>query len=100
LPNTFGYHEIKFDTWILHGNLSQETLGFFLSKQSYLCDYIDTRPMMNTSDPVSSNLENRKNLITKPGPTIHVNVEVLLKNYTFHSLSGVPTKEVVQMKIK
>ena len=44
--------------------------------------------MMNSSDPVSSNLENRKVLITKPGPTIHVNVEVILRNFTFHSISG------------
>ncbi len=32
LPNTTGYHELSFDTWVLHGNLNQETLSFFLSK--------------------------------------------------------------------
>lgn len=31
LPNSAGYHEINFNTWILHGNLNQETLSFFLS---------------------------------------------------------------------
>jgi hypothetical protein len=44
--------------------------------------------MMNSSDPISSNLENRKNLITKPGPTIHLNLEVILRNFGFHSISG------------
>jgi hypothetical protein len=43
---------------------------------------------MNSSDPVSSDLDNRKQLITKPGPKIHINVEVILRNFTFHSISG------------
>lgn len=44
--------------------------------------------MMNSSDPVSSDLENRKVLITKPGPTIHISVEVILRNFSFHSIRG------------
>lgn len=44
--------------------------------------------MMNSSDPISANLENRKNLITKPGPTIHINVEVIMRNFKFHSIYG------------
>jgi len=36
LPNTMGFHEITFDTWILQGNLQQETLSFFLSNSIYL----------------------------------------------------------------
>jgi hypothetical protein len=43
---------------------------------------------MNSSDPVASNLENRKHLITKPGPLIHLCVEVILRNFSFHSISG------------
>jgi hypothetical protein len=50
--------------------------------------FLDTKPMMNSSDPISSNLENRKNLITKPGPTIHVSLEIILRNFCFHSISG------------
>ena len=84
LPNSPGYHELTFETWILNGNLTQETLSFFLS--NYLNIILDTKPKMNTSDPVSSNLDNRKLLITKPGPTIHLTVEVILRNFTFHSI--------------
>jgi len=43
---------------------------------------------MNIADPVSSNLKLRKYLITKPGPKIHLQIEVNnsininnLKNY-------------------
>ena len=83
LPNTNGYHEIEFETWCLKGNVTQETLGFFMG----------SKPLMNTSDPVTSDLDNRKQIISKPGPTVHLNVEVLLRNFTFHSLSGVKTGE-------
>ena len=78
LPNTAGFHEIEFNSWILMGNLKTETLGF----------YLDTKPKMNTSDPISINLNDRKELLTKPGPTVHVNCEVILKNFYFHSISG------------
>ncbi len=78
LPNICGYHEITFNTWSLQGSLSQETLSFFM----------DSKPMMNSSDPVSSSLDNRKFLMTKPGPIIHINVEVILRNFSFHSISG------------
>ncbi len=44
--------------------------------------------MMNCSDPVASDLDNRRVLITKPGPTIHLNVEVILRTFSFHSISG------------
>ena len=43
---------------------------------------------MNIADPVSSNLELRKYLITKPGPKIHLQLEVMLRNFSFHSISG------------
>jgi hypothetical protein len=43
---------------------------------------------MNSNDPVSSNLDNRKYLITKPGPKIHIGVEVILRNFAFHSVTG------------
>jgi hypothetical protein len=62
----------------LHGNLKQETLSFFL----------DTKPMMNSSDPVASDLENRRVLITKPGPTVILSVEVILKYFKFNSISA------------
>ena len=32
-------------------------------------------------DPVEKNLDLREWLTTKPGPKIHLNVEVLLKNF-------------------
>jgi hypothetical protein len=44
--------------------------------------------MMNSSDPVSSNLENRKLLITKPGPILHLSFEVLFKHFLYHHLTG------------
>jgi hypothetical protein len=100
LPNSSGFHEITFNTWILQGNLQQETLGFFLSilyyflislfisEKNYLLFYLDSKPMMNTSDPVSASLDQRKYLITKPGPAIHLNVDVILRNFTFNSISG------------
>jgi hypothetical protein len=44
--------------------------------------------MMNTSDPVSSNLENRKLLITKPGPVLHLSFEVMFKNFSYHYITG------------
>lgn len=44
--------------------------------------------MMNTSDPVSSSLDQRRYLITKPGPIVHINVDVILRNFTFNSISG------------
>ena len=78
LPNTAGFHEIEFETWCLKGDLSCETLGFFMG----------TKPLMNTSDPVNSNLDNRKCIISKPGPKIKINCEVILRNFTFHCLSG------------
>lgn len=31
MPNTAGFHELSFNTWVLQGNLHQETLSFFLS---------------------------------------------------------------------
>ena len=83
LPNTSGYHEITFETFCLKGNLINETLGFFM----------DSKPKMNTSDPVTSNLDKRKYLITKPGPKVSITVEVILRNFTFHSLSGVNVYE-------
>lgn len=44
--------------------------------------------MMNTSDPVSSSLDQRRYLISKPGPVIHLNVDVILRNFSFNSISG------------
>ena len=78
LPNTTGYHEIEFNTWILQGSISTEILGF----------YLGTKPKMNTSDPICYNLSGREELLTKPGPVIHVACDVLLKNFYFHSISG------------
>ena len=49
--------------------------------------------MMNTSDPVSASLDQRKYLITKPGPAIHLNVDVILRNFTFNSISGQERKK-------
>lgn len=78
LPNEAGFHKCEFNTWILQGDLKTETLGYFL----------ETKPKMNSTDPVSVNLHERKELVTKPGPKIHFNVEILLKSFFFHSVSG------------
>lgn len=78
LPNTSGFHQIEFETFSLKGTYSQEILGYFL----------ESKPLMNTSDPVTSYLDNRNFIISKPGPKIQLNVEVILRNFSFHSLSG------------
>lgn len=71
LPNSPGYHECTFDTWALHGNRRQETFTY----------YLDAKPIMTSNDPITRKTEYREFLVTKPGPKIHVNVEVLLKNF-------------------
>ncbi len=78
LPNTSGYHELDFNTWTLQGNLKNEIIGFFMN----------SKPKMNTVDPLSLNLNERKELLSKPGPTVHITCEVLLKNFYFHSITG------------
>lgn len=78
LPNTKGFHEVSFNTWILRGNLKTEILSY----------YLNTKPKMNTSDPISLNLKDRKDLFTKPGPIVHVNCEVMMRNFYFNSITG------------
>ena len=78
LPNTQGYHEFEFNTWILQGNLKTEILGY----------YLNTKPKMNSSDPISVNLSERKELLTKPGPIIHISCDVIMRNFCFNSISG------------
>lgn len=77
LPSAPGHHEIEFDTWTLHGNMWQETQSYFL----------DSRPIMNKSDPIASNLQLRNWLITKPGPRIHLSIEAIMKNFNKADLS-------------
>ena len=71
LPNKSGFHDIEFYTWTLHGDKATEIESYFL----------DSKPMLRNMDPVSNNLELREWLTTKPGPKVHLNVEVLLKNF-------------------
>ena len=71
LPNKSGYHEIEFYSWTLHGDKATEIESYFL----------DSKPMLRNMDPVEKNLDLREWLTTKPGPKIHLNVEVLLKNF-------------------
>ena len=78
LPNTKGYHEIEFQTWCLKGALSDETMWFFL----------ESKPMMNTSDALDPDLNMRSNIISKPGPKVHISCEVITRNFEFHSISG------------
>lgn len=78
LPNTQGYHEFKFNTWMLQGDLKSEILSY----------YLNTKPKMNTIDPVASTLKDREEILSKPGPVIHMYCEVLLKNFNFHSITG------------
>ena len=79
LPNTKGYHEIEFQTWCLKGSLTNETMWFFL----------ESKPMMNTSDALDPDLNNRSNIISKPGPKVHISCEVITRNFLFHSISGI-----------
>ena len=71
LPITPGFHECSCDTWSLHGNRKQETFSYFL----------DSKPTMDKNTPVTKKPNFREFLVTKPGPRIHVNVEVMLKNF-------------------
>ena len=71
LPSAPGFHEINFSTWSIHGNLDRELLGFFL----------DSKPIMSTLEPISKNTKKRMSLITKPGPVVSVEVEVIFKNF-------------------
>jgi hypothetical protein len=50
--------------------------------------FLESKPMMNTSDALDANLENRSNIISKPGPKIHLTCEVITRNFEFHSISG------------
>ena len=86
LPNTSGYHEIEFDTWQLGENIYNETLSFFM----------ESKPNLSGMDPVNSDLSDRVNIVAKPGPKVHINVEVILRNFSFQVLSGVEEKEKEQ----
>ena len=77
LPNTQGYSEIEFQTWCLKGSLTDETLWF----------YMDSKPLMNASDPLDANLLKRKNIISKPGPKVLLSCEVITRNFGFYSIS-------------
>ena len=77
LPNSQGYNEIEFQTWCLKGNLTNETLWFFM----------ESKPLMNASDPLDANLLKRKNIISKPGPKVLLSCEVITRNFGFHSIS-------------
>ena len=48
---------------------------------------------MNTSDSLDSNLSIRSNIISKPVPKILLSCEVILRNFTFHSISGTAKDE-------
>ena len=39
---------------------------------------------MNTSAPVTNNLDKRKYLIIKPSPKVYITVEFILRDFTFH----------------
>ena len=77
LPNSQGYSEIEFQTWCLKGSLTNEILWFFM----------DSKPLMNASDPLDANLLKRKNIISKPGPKVLLSCEVITRNFGFHSIS-------------
>lgn len=72
LPSSPGYHELKFHTWSIHGNLKRELLGFFL----------DSKPVMSSAAPISKEASIRENLLTKPGPEITVAVEVVMRGFS------------------
>ena len=43
--------------------------------------FLDSKPIMNNNDPVSKKPNYREFLVTKPGPKIHINIEVMMKNF-------------------
>ena len=71
LSITEGFHKYSCNTWPLHGNRKQETFSYFL----------DSKPIKSNNDPVTQKPHYREFLVTKPGPRIHINVEVMLKNF-------------------
>ena len=71
LPTTKGFHKVSFDTWVLHGDSEKETFSYFL----------DSKPTMSNSGPIFRKPELRNKFITKTGPKIHLEIEVLLKNF-------------------
>ena len=83
LPNTSGYHEIEFQTWCLKGSLTDEAMWFFL----------ESKPIMNTSDALDPHLNIRENIISKPGPKLLISCEVITRNFGFHSISGASKEE-------
>ncbi len=38
---------------------------------------MNSKPKMNTSDPVTNNLDKRKYLIIKPSPKVYITVKVI-----------------------
>ena len=50
--------------------------------------FLESKPMMNTSDALDPDLEKRSNIISKPGPKLHISCEVITRNFEFHSISG------------
>ena len=46
--------------------------------------FMSSKPKMNTSYPVTNNLDKRKYLIIKPSPKVYITVEVILRNFTFY----------------
>lgn len=79
LPNLKGYHTFDVQTWCLKGGMTNEAMWFFL----------ESKPLMNSKDPMTGDLSDRSGIVSKPGPIVKISCEVIPRNFTFHSLSGV-----------
>lgn len=84
LPNTKGYHELEFQTFCLKFSVADEALW---------CQ-LNSKPLISMSDPMDPNLIKRNFLLSKPGPKVKVTCEVILRNFTFHALSGLEEEKV------
>lgn len=71
LPNKAGFFELECPTWRPIGNWKEEAYQFFLS-----CP-----PKLNDKASISENAKDRMVLETQSSGSVHIQVEVLTKNY-------------------
>lgn len=71
MPNKPGYYELNINTWCIHGKEEDEKETFFM----------DSKPILPNHAPVSYDLDYRVGMVTKPGPTIYLGVNVLFKDF-------------------
>eukprot|EP00397_Hematodinium_sp_SG-2012_P048436 GEMP01055485.1.p1 GENE.GEMP01055485.1~~GEMP01055485.1.p1 ORF type:complete len:234 (+),score=42.78 GEMP01055485.1:50-703(+) len=75
LPNTVGHHEMKCRTWSVKGSTYDEVTAHFVGSKPQLVDplaVIDARLSLNPE---------RAGLLTEPSGTVHVSLDVILRNF-------------------